>query len=130
MTSQVTRPWSGLEIEIKLAQVIEDQNDAVALQKALQEAWANAQYAYKLTHAQMMLRSGQDSNLKTADMRAAWVMTQVADLMLKRDIALGQYEAQKAVAYTLQSEADSLRSLLKSSRDVTDGPGWGGGPQR
>lgn len=130
MTSRITQPWSPIEIEVKLAQNIEELEEAVTLQKALAETWANAQHAYKVTQAQRTLQAAVDPSMKTVAHRDAWVMTQVADLMLARDIAEGQLDAQKNVVRALTSQGEQLRSLARSSRDMTDGPGWGGQPQR
>lgn len=130
MTSQIVRPWSALEVEVKMAQVIEELDDAVAVQKALSEAYAGAEHEYKMRQAMSWLQSRQDANLKSDKLREAWVYTQVGELRLKRDIALGQLDAQKNLIRSLSAQADTLRSLARSSRDVTDGPGFGGQPQR
>lgn len=130
MTSRITTPWSAIEVEIKMAEVIEALDDAVTIQKALAETYAGAEHEYKMRQAMAWLQSRQDATLKSDKIREAWVYTQVGDLRLKRDIAAGQLDAQKGVVRSLTTQADTLRSLARSSRDVTDGPGFGGQPQR
>lgn len=128
--SNASVPFSGIEIEVKMRQVIDALDDAVALQKALAETYAGAEHEYKLHAALSWLQARQDTTLKSDKVREAWVYTQVGELRLARDIAIGQLDAQKNVVRTLTSESEVLRSLARSSRDVTDGPGFGGQPQR
>lgn len=123
------RPWSPVEVEIKMAEVIEALENAVATQKALGEAARRASNAAKLEESKMLLASRNDVNLKTDTLRKAWVFTEIADLVLAADIAEVQYDAQKNVVRALQSEGDLLRSLGRSHRDMTDSGGWGGPPQ-
>lgn len=128
--SQITRPWSTIEVEVKLAQTIEALEEAVNLQRVLADTWSNAQHVYKTEQAKAYLKAVTDPGMKTVDHRNAWVQVQIADLQLARDIAEGQLDAQKNVVRSLTAQSEMLRSLARSSRDMTDGPGWGGQPQR
>ena len=124
MTSS-SRPWSPIEIEVKLRQNIEELEEAVTLQKALAETYAAAEHDYKLTSARAWLEARTKPELKSEKIREAWVYLQIGERRLKRDIAQGQLDAQKNVVRTLTSTGEQLRSLARSSRDMTDGPGWG-----
>lgn len=112
-----------------MAACIEAQENAVATMKALGEAAARARNKAKLEESKLTLQARLDVNLKTDILKKAWVFTQVADLMLEADIAENAYNDARAVNYQLQSEADILRSLAKSHRDMSDGGGWGNGAQ-
>jgi hypothetical protein len=119
----VTRPWSGIEIEVKMAQVIEDQDDAVAEMKRLGEKYAQARRDYEVKKAQTFLATKAASNTDKAS--EATATEAAADLRMAKDIAESNFVTQRAVVATLQSQADTLRSLARSSRDATDSPGFG-----
>lgn len=125
MTQPVTRPWSPVEVEVAMRRIIEELDDAVALQKALAETYAVKEHNYKLQQAKAWLLAAQDAGLKTDKLREAWVYTQLGDLRLERDIASGQLDAQKNVVKVLCTQADELRSLARSGRDMVEQPGWG-----
>lgn len=130
--SRITAPWSSIEIEIKMAKVIEALDDAVLVHKALVEAAANKRHAYKLKEAQLQIQARGlmvegDTGKWTVDEKKAWVYTNLGELELEYQIADGQATAQREVIRSLQSEAELLRSLARSSRDLVEGPGYGGG---
>lgn len=125
-----TQPWGPVEIEVKMAQVIEAQDDAVAESKQLAIAYAEKRRAYELTKNRTLLGLVGHPDLKTADLRLAKATVEAADARYEKDLAEGAMNAQKDVVRILISQADTLRSLARSSRDVLDEPGFGGGRQR
>lgn len=122
----MTRPWSALEIEVKMREVAERQDDAVAEAKELGEAFAEAKRAYEVKKNQSILDAKGRSDLTTDAQRLAWATVQAADLRRAKDIAESTLHTQRDVIRVLNSQADTLRSLLRSARDLTEEPGFGG----
>lgn len=119
------RPWSGIEIEQKLTSIIPLLDDAVAEYRQIGEEAAVARHAHKLAEAKAMLQAKADKTLTSAELRKARVYEQVADLDLAADIAEARLAAQRQTIAVLMAEAEVLRSLNKSNRDMHDQPGWG-----
>lgn len=120
-----TAPWSPIEIEVKLRQVIEDQDEAVRVLKGMADEYGSARRDYEVKKAQAFLTAKNRSDLTTVDLRTAWATEQSADLRMEKDIAESRFVAQRAAVQVLISQADSLRSLLRSSRDLHEQPGFG-----
>lgn len=121
----MTRPWSPLEIEVKMNQVIEDQDDAIADLKELGAAYAQARRDYEVLKNQSLLAGRSQPGITTDKQSEAWATVQAADLRMAKDIAEATLNAQRDLVRTLISQADTLRSLARSSRDLTDSPGFG-----
>ena len=129
---RVQAPLSPMEIEVKMAQVMNNLEDAVTLQQALADVSAEKRHAFKMAEAQKTLEArvldfADGAGKPSVAEKAAWVYQQCGDLELAFKIAEGQLDAQKSVVRSLQSEAEILRSLSRSARDLVEGPGYGGG---
>ena len=122
----VTQPWGPVEIEVKMAQVIEAQDDAVAEMKALGEAFATKRRDYEKLKNRTLLSLVGDPNYKTDALRLAKATLEAADARYEKDLAEGAWNTQREVVKVLISQADTLRSLARSSRDVLDDAGFGG----
>ena len=120
-----TEVLSPMEIELKMAQCIDALEAAIDAQRELGITYAEANHAYRQAQASEWLRAKTDETLKTDKMREAHVVQATDEKMLARDIAEVRYDAAKSVVRTLQTEAELLRSLARSSRDLVDS--WHGG---
>lgn len=121
----VTTPLSPVEVEVKMAQCIEALEDAVNEQRECAHEYAAANHRYRQAFAQKMLAAREEKALTSDKMREAWAITEVKDEMWHRDLAEAQHESQKSVVRSLQTQAELLRSLARSSRDLVDS--WHGG---
>jgi hypothetical protein len=124
MTS-VARPWSGMEVEQKMAEVYLRLDDAVATYGALIEEAAHKRHEFKRQSAQYLMAAKADENLKTDALRKAWVDLQTDDAELEADIADGLVKAHREIISSLHHQCDLLRSMARSNRDMHDSPGWG-----
>lgn len=125
------RPWSSDEVMEGMQACIEAQQQAVIDLLGLVRTSAEARHDYNLAKAQNLLRARADMpDLKTDALRSAWVVTQVHELELQTHIAENAIDAQRLMIRSLDSQAGLLRSMARSSRDMTDGPGWGNQQQR
>lgn len=118
--------WSPMEIDVKMRQVVEELDSAVTILRALSEASAIATHELKLAEARAYMQAKLDKTLTSAELRKAWVYIQTEQLQLAADLADGIANAQAKKIASLHHEADLLRSLARSSRDMHDSPGWGG----
>lgn len=129
------RPWSPIEIEQRMADCIEKLEDAVTRYKALGYSAAQKKRDYEVEQAKCMLLAARHRDptsgervLTSDTLRKAWVTEQVADLEQEADIAEHQVRAARMVISQLETEAELLRSMARSSRDMHDQPGYGGRP--
>lgn len=122
----VTQPWGPVEIEVKMAQVIEAQDDAVAELKGLAMEFATKRRDYEKLKNRTLLSLVGNPDYKTDALRLAKATLESADARYEKDLAEGLLNAQRDVVRVLTSQADTLRSLARSSRDVLDEPGFGG----
>lgn len=115
-----TEPLSPIEVEVKMAQCIEALEDAVTTQRTLGYESATASHTYRQAQARHWLLARQEADLKTDKLKEAWVVSRTSDEMFMRDCAEVAYDTQKSVVRALQTEAELLRSLARSSRDLVD----------
>ena len=120
-----TKAWSPAEVEVEMRDTIEKLDDAVIGQRDLGREAALASHAYRQAQAQAWMKAKVDPGLKTDSLRKAWVDGETSEEMLARDLSEAAYEASKSLVRSLQTRADILRSLARSSRDLVDS--WHGG---
>ncbi len=116
-----TEPLSPIEIEVKMAQIIEAIEEALDAQREAGLKFAKANHAYRQAQAQAWARVRIDNPEATSDkMRGAWVDAQTDSEMYDRNVAETLHETARSVVRGLQTEAEILRSLARSSRDLVD----------
>lgn len=146
------RPWSPIEIEVKIRQVVEAMDNMVLDLKGKAEAAAEAKREFKRTDAKakariqftesdLQLRSRTecpkvDGKAPTVDDRKAWVITEmqaaqeayieeVAEAQQRFDMADVEYRTLRDSRELLMHQGDLLRTLARSSRDLSEGFGGG-----
>ena len=126
-----TRPWSGLEIDVQMRQLITKLDDAVAEFKAIAETSARADHRAKLDEARAWMQAKTNPDLKSDAIRKAWVYEQTESVQLEAELADGAMTAQRLLITSMHHQADLLRSLARGNRDMMESPGWGaqGGSQ-
>ena len=126
-----TRPWSGLEIDLEMRQLLLKLDDAVAHYRTLGEKSADATHTAKLAEARAFMKAKADPELKSEAIRKAWVYEQVHEVQHEADLADAAMGAQRLLITSMHHQADLLRSLARGNRDMHESPGWGaqGGSQ-
>lgn len=119
------RPWSGLEVEVQMRQVYEKLDEAVASLKTTAEDAATKKHAAKLAEAQGWMRAKADPDLKTEAVKKAWVYEKTEAQQLAADLADAQVMAARLAIVSMHHQADLLRTLARSNRDMHESPGWG-----
>ncbi len=126
-----TRPWSSLEIDVCMRQLVAKLDDAVAHYLTLGEKSADATHRAKLAEAKAFMKAKSDPDLKSEAIRKAWVYEQVHEVQHEADLADAAMGAQRLLITSMHHQADLLRSLARGNRDMMESPGWGaqGGSQ-
>lgn len=130
--SDSSRPWSPEEVEVGFADVTEAIEDGVAALKSLGEEAATRKNEYDREKSKLMLATLEHPELKSAELREAWVFDQISHLKLAADIAMHLAKSQARTLDGLETQADLLRSANSKHRQMTQ-HGWGGDdrpPQR
>lgn len=121
-----TKPWSPIEIEVRIRNVIELREEAVLEAKALAEKAGEAKRKFRVAEAQAMLRARRDMPREEGDKapieaeKKAWVLLECADLEEAYEQADVIYKSQQEVIKQLHDEGELLRTLARSSRDLQD----------
>jgi hypothetical protein len=111
-----------------MCQVIEETENATAEFKDLTTEAAEAKHRAKKAWSSKLMEAKLAHKDLTSDvLRQAWAYVEIGDLQLEADIASGAADAQKERIRSLHHEADLLRSLSRSARDMSESPGWGNG---
>lgn len=119
--SDTSRPWSPEEVEVGMADVSEGMEDDVTALKALDEEVIKKKRDYKVEKSKLLLlAAAEHPELKSAELREAWVYLQVADLEMDYDIALNIAKARKEEINVKSKQGDLLRSAGKSHRQMTE----------
>lgn len=126
-----TRPWSSLEIDVCMRQLVAKLDDAVAYYLTLGEKSADATHRAKLAEARAFMEAKSDPDLKSEAIRKAWVYERVHEVQHEADLADAAMGAQRLLITSMHHQADLLRSLARGNRDMMESPGWGaqGGSQ-
>lgn len=125
MSDLPVRPWSGMEIDVEMRQLVLKLDDAVARYRTIAEQAARDSHKAKLAEARAWMTAKTDANLKSDAVRKAWVYEQTADVQLEAELADGAMAAQRLLITSMHHQADLLRSLARGNRDMMESPGWG-----
>lgn len=120
----MSRPWSALEVEEKIPEMVGRMEDAIADLKSLGEDAATKAWAYRRAKAIGFARtSGKNAELREANCILHQIEPgkTVADLGLARDLAENAYVNQRQIIAALRSEADLMRTLVVSARNEGQG---------
>ena len=120
-----SEPFSPIEVEVEIRDTIEKLDDAVTHLASSSQIAARKAHAYRQAQASAWAKARLDSTLTTDKARSAWVDQETSEEMLDRNLAEAEFEGNKALVRSLQTRADLLRSLARSSRDLVDS--WHGG---
>lgn len=123
--TDTARPWSPEEVELGMAAVAEEIEDALAMVKSLGEEAAHKRVQYEVEESKLMLMSVNQPELKTEALRKAWVTQQTGDLKLAMLIAANLFTSQVKQLAMLEVQSDLLRSAGRSHRDMVERPGYG-----
>lgn len=109
-----------------MSQVIETLESKTAEFYEVTKAAAEAKHAAKRAMSMKLMEAKIGHKELTSDtLRSAWAYVEIGDAQLRADIAAGRADAQKEAIRSLHHEADLLRSLSRSARDLHESPGWG-----
>jgi len=120
------RPWSPLEVEEQLHEVIGKMNNAVGGFYRLSQEYGQAKADLELAMAKAMLLArdevGEDGRplLTSAPDREAWALTRCEDEKRAFEILHARHDAQRRLLEVVRSQADVLRTLLVQARGVQD----------
>ena len=115
------RPWSDLEVAQAMSVLMDRMDQAIA--ELITHGDNKAQTANNLAKHRahyMLIAKTNHPDLKSDAMRESWMIDQVpetADLMLEADLAETLYKDKTMQVRLLQSQADTLRSMMRSARD-------------
>ena len=115
------RPWSDIEVAQAMALLMERMDHTIAELIAFGQRKAesaNALARHRAHH--MLVAKTEHPDLKSDAMREAWIIDSVPgtyELMLEADLAETLYKDKTMQVRLMQSEADTLRSMMRSARD-------------
>lgn len=116
-----SRPWSAAEVEERLPAILERLDDCITDLKGMGERSARAEWAYRKQKAIAYVKT-TGRNAEERESRALLTQAQpgvcVADLGLERDLAANAYRDQRSMQSALEHEAEILRTLAVSARNV------------
>jgi hypothetical protein len=111
-----------------MRQVIETLESKTTEFYEMTKAAAEHKHAAKRAMAMKLMEAKIGRKELTSDtLRSAWAYAEIGDAQLRADVAAGHADAQKEAIRSLHHEADLLRSLSRSARDMQESPGWGNG---
>jgi hypothetical protein len=114
------RPWSAVEIEERVPELIERLEAAVAELRALGIRKSQTEWAYRRARSTALLSvkgPNADHREAAALLHQVRPNVTVADLGLERDLAEAAYATQRTVISALQTDADLLRTLMVTARN-------------
>lgn len=132
MSDLPSRPWSGLEVDVAMRQLVAKLDEAVTDYRDIARQSADATHAAKLYEARAYAKAKVEPGLTSEALRKAWVYEQTHEAQHDADLADAAMAAQRLLITSMHHQADLLRSLARGNRDMMESPGWGaqGGSQR
>ena len=118
------KEWSDVDCSRAMALLMERMDEAVDLLTALgtqKDQTANALAKHR-SHWMLYAKVERD-DLKSDTMREAWMIDQcegTEELMLQADLSESLYKDQTMRCRMMMSQAEMLRSMLRSARDSMD----------
>lgn len=118
--TQRGRPWSIVEVEEKIPEIVNRLEEAVTDLKSMGVDAANAEWDYRKAKAMAFVkvsgRNAEEREAKALLHQHAPGVT-VADLGRARNLAENAYGNQRQIITVLKTEAELMRTLMVSARN-------------
>ncbi len=110
------RPWSPVEVEVKLEAGLDALDDATAAYLSVSSAASSARAAYDLAAASAMLRLRAADPKTPKHILEAMVTVECDEKRRERDVAVAADEAARKGLDSYKTRIEALRTLLVQSR--------------
>lgn len=110
------QPWSVVDVQMQLQEVIEELDDLVAIEAQLAKAAVDAKHTYERSMSQSLLLAKSKGDLSSDTLRKAWAKERCAEVSWKADETAALHESQRGKIRVKMAQIEALRSLIATAR--------------